>query len=359
MNTNRIKTLLSLAAITATTILAGATSAHAEAPVKEIVQSHIGWEANKTTKGPICTVESKNECQSALVSSQPGGFDEAVSVAGGDAPTGDLYVLDANNHRVQELSAEGKFIAMFGWDVNKTKENEGAPQAERDTCTQESDDTCQAGVEGTAPGQFASEPESIAVDPTNNDFYVAEVSIIYGKNGEPTFGRRVQKFSAEGQFVLEIGKDVNETKKTNLCTAEEEAKEGVNCQGPLQEALPVAASTEPGMFRFAQFDSGLLAVGGPEDLLYVGEEHAVQEFRPNGTWAGEPVTKSETISTRLKEISPASGSYVLGIAVDKDGDTYLDYPGSGSVLEFDNSGKEIKEFAVGSSNEVDRDRSRR
>ncbi len=290
------------------------TSFASEAPVKEIIANHTGLQAD--------------------------------SVAGGNAPAGNVYVLDDNNHRVQELSAEGKFIAMFGWDVNKTKENESAPQSERNICTQESGDTCQAGVEGTAPGQFTTEPESIAVDPTNNDFYVAERSIIYDENGEPTGGHRVQKFSAEGQFVLEIGKDVNETTGGNLCTHEEETA-GTKCQGPSQEVHSIAGSTEPGAFGFAQFDSGLLEVGGPEDLLYVGEEHAVQEFRPNGTWAGEPVTKSETISTRLKEISPASGSYVLGIAVDKDGNTYLEYPGfEPTILEFDNSGKEIKEFTV-------------
>jgi hypothetical protein len=341
-------TLLALLLTSMLLLVFPATGLAGEAPVKEIIESHIGWEADKTTKAPICTVASKHECQPALVSSQPGGFDGAISVAGGDAPTGNVYVLDGHNRRVQELSAEGKFIAMFGWDVNKTKENESAPQAERNICTQESGDTCQAGVEGTAPGQF-SEPVSIAVDPTNDDFYVAEI-VLYGKSGGYTFGERVQKFSAGGQFILEIGKDVNETTGGNLCSREEEIA-GTKCKGPLGEETNLGGDTEPGAFGFYQFSGNMLTVGGPEDLLYVGDGHAVQEFRPNGTSAGEPATQSAAITTRLEEISSSPRSYVLNIAVDNNGDTYLGYlPESGGendiIREFDKSGKEVKEFTV-------------
>ena len=150
---------------------------------------------------------------------------------------------------------------------------------------------------------------SIAVDPTNDDFYVAEI-VAYDKNGGGRFGERVQKFSAGGQFILEIGKDVNETTGGNLCSREEEIA-GTKCKGPLGETTPEGGDTEPGAFGFDESGGGMLTVGGPEDLLYVGDEHAVQEFRPNGTSAGEPATQSAAITTRLEEISRAPGAMFL------------------------------------------------
>lgn len=46
---------------------------------------------------------------------------------------------------------------MFGWDVNKTKVESGsATQQEKNVCTAASKDECQAGVAGSAPGQFDS-----------------------------------------------------------------------------------------------------------------------------------------------------------------------------------------------------------
>jgi hypothetical protein len=294
-----------------------------EPPIKEILTSRIGWEVDTITKGPVCTVASGHECQQpATSSSEPGGFEGVEGVAGGGAPAGHVYVTDGDNHRVQELAANGEFIAMFGREVNANKTN---------VCL--AGETCKAGVEGTLPGQF-SLPQSIAVDPTNDDFYVAE---------RHSGAERVQKFTANGQFILEIGKEVNVTTKGNLCTQTEIAK----CKEPAQVTTP-----EPGAFAFTPNQGNILAVGGPEDHLYVGDEHTVQEFRPDGTWAGEPLAKTEATATRLTEISSAPQSAVTRIAVDHTGIVYLGYSVTcgclppRAVREFDKTGKEIKEFAT-------------
>jgi hypothetical protein len=323
MTTNHIRHSLPLTVLgVILALLVPAAGAHAAtAPVKEILTSRIGSEVNKTTGGNVCTIASTNECQPGKFSSEPGGFEALEGVAGGGAPEGHVFVADGANHRVQELTAAGVFIAMFGREVNANKTN---------VCL--AGETCGAGVEGTAPGQF-SHPQSIAVDPTNDDFYVAE---------QDAGAERIQKFTVNGQFLLEIGKEVNQT-KGNLCTQAEILK----CQAPAPSSTP-----EPGSFAFAPEKGNILAVGGPENHVYVGDEHTVQEFRADGTWTGEPLTKTEAIATRLTELSAASQSTVTRLTVDHAGIVYLGYSigcacePPKAIREFNAAGKETGEFAT-------------
>ena len=269
-----------------------------------------------------------------------GGFQSLLGVAVDNDPAspehGDVYVSDAGNHRVQELTAGGAFVAMFGWEVNATKDKEAAAnQAERNICTAASKDTCQAGVNGPAAGQFSG-PESIAVDPASGNVYIQEFVDVDGEVGE-----RVQELTDEGQFVSELGKEVNRTKKTNLCSEQEVEEAGVECGAGLGSTAAVAV--EDGAFNFPSSAEDLLAVGGKEDLLYVGEEHRVQEFKADGTWVGE---------ISLTSISAAEPASVRALAVEQEtGDVDLVYGDQGlsdTVREFDSSGKEAMHFAVGS-----------
>jgi hypothetical protein len=305
---------LTLATITATTIvmLTGAigVSQAAPPPVKLVLSNHIN-----------------------------NGFTYAVGVAVNEDPASsehnDIYVVDKAHHRVQVLSATGQFVEMFGGEVNETtKEN---------ICTAASHNTCKAGVEGSAPGQFA-EPWSIAIDSSSGDVYVAEY--VYA-NGE--FGLRVQEFTAEGKFVLEIGKGVNTTKdkepssttaEKNLC-AEMEIEQGGTCGGSAQE---IVGSSENGAFNFDKEGSDLLAVGGKADLLYVGDEHRVQEFEAtSGKWVGE---------IPLTSLADGQESDVRALALDREsGDLYLNYAGpsmnSNVIREFDpEDNEELASFPV-------------
>ena len=82
-------------------------------------------------------------------------------------------------------------------------------------------------------------------------------------------------------------------------------------------------------------------MGGPEDLLYVGDEHRVQEFRADGEWKGE---------ISLTSISSEPEWRVEALTVDETGDVYLTYgqgyPFSRTVREFDPSGIEAAHFEV-------------
>jgi hypothetical protein len=331
-------------------VLAGAASiapTHvlaSERPIKEILESRFGWDVNLTKveqpgstqqERNICTVESGDVCQPGGGSEQPGGFKYAESVAA--APNGNVYVADRAHNRVQELKAGGEFVLMFGWNVDKTKVDGGAPQSERNVCTAASGDVCQAGVEGTAAGQF-DKVYSLAVDPSSGDVYVQEVT---GGNF------RVDKYTSEGQFVWMAGKEVNETKdkttgasvaEKNLCMA----ASGDVCKAGV-ESPP--GSDEHNAFKFENGRGDLLAVGAnpakpTEYLLYIGDEDRVQEIdAAGGEWKGE-----------IRLTTPvAPGNRVIALAIDMTGDVYLvdqAVPGavSNAVCEFGPAGNEERCF---------------
>jgi hypothetical protein len=297
----RTRTILTLLLAAAAVTLTAPTAATA-IPVKLLPDGQIG----SGTSGP-----------------EPGQFDFPESVA--VSPTGTVYVAEFGNGRIQELTTSGEFVGMFGWEVNATKDAEpGATQAEKNVCTAASKDACKAGVKGEAAGQF-SNPVNVTTDPASKNIYV-------GEDGAGNAGR-VQELTSAGRLLLEIGHDVNKTKPGNVCTEEEVEKTGVTCGAPTP-----SSTVEHGTVRLQSGSGDLLAAGGPEDLLYVGEEDRVQEFHADGEWAGE---------IDLTGIS--AGGAVTALALDgATGDVYLTY-GSGRqtvVHEFDAAGQELKKFEV-------------
>jgi NHL repeat len=284
MTAKHMKKTLPLAVVTATIMmLAGATCAQAR-PVKLVPSSDI-----------------------------TAGFQYPESVA--FAPGGNIYVADRGNTRVQELTATGEFVLMFGKEVNETTKG--------DICTEEeitkSAVKCKAGVEGSAAGAFNGN-QGVAVDPSTGNVYVQDF-----------FNWRVDEYTAAGQFVLMFGKEVNETTKGNICTEEEITKSAVKCKAG------VRGGTEHGEFDFAHFAGNLLAVGGagPNHLLYVGDQGRVQELEADGAW--------------VRGIAIACT--VGALAVDETGDVYAvcSNPISSEVnvvQEFNPSGVEIHSFTV-------------
>jgi NHL repeat len=315
-----------LAAIAALLMLATASIAHANTPPVKLI--------------PTITVDN--------------GFQYPESVAVNNDPTsptyGNIYVADRGNHRIQELTATGVFVSMFGGQVNQTRTKAidakgGTPtQAEieeENICTAASKDICQAGARGEAPGQFG-ETVHIAIDPSTGDIYTVEEDT--GGNGSDklVLGGRVQEFTAEGHFVLEAGQEVNLHTKGSTCTHEEMEKDGVQCTGPALHSPGFlgAGVAEPG----ALARPASVAVGGPEDLVYVGEEHRAQEFEADGKYKRE---------IPLTAISPGEGSQVTALAVNETGDVYLDYrsgsaniEGENTLREFDPAGQQIAGFPL-------------
>ena len=79
----------------------------------------------------------------------------------GVSPSGDVYVADSYNDRIQKFTANGAFIKKFG-------------------------------TSGTGDGQFDS-PRSVAFGP-GGELYVAD-----------TWNDRIQKFTADEVFVMKFG----------------------------------------------------------------------------------------------------------------------------------------------------------
>jgi hypothetical protein len=121
--------------------------------------------------------------------------DVAIDQSSG-ASRGDFYVSDPGHFRVEKFDAQGKFVLMFGKEVNKTKVEAKASEAEQNVCSAASGNECQSGVQGTAgKGQF-SNPRFVAVDSSSSasagDVYVGDsaTSTIY-------------KFDQNGGFISE------------------------------------------------------------------------------------------------------------------------------------------------------------
>jgi hypothetical protein len=246
-----------------------------EPPIEEALQAHFGREVNVTKTQEhagqaledVCLVlpPPGETCAPGKESLVPGGFTFPNSVAGAPAPSNDVYVTDGGN-RVQDLTPAGEVVRVFG-------------------------------ARGTGAGQFEG-PRGVAIDQTNGYIYVRDF-----------FNWRVEKFTSTGIFVLMFGKEVN-TDGSDICTASEEIKCKAGVRGP-------EGGKVPSQFNFAgsQTDGDVLAVG-PGGVVYVADEHRVQEFEENGAFKGE---------ISLSAISSANGSQVTGLAVDGAGDVYVVY----------------------------------
>lgn len=109
-----------------------------------------------------------------------------------DERTGDVYVADAGNNRIDEFDARGNFILAFGKGVDQ---NTGG-----DVCSAASGDTCQVGTAGHGSGQLTS-PAFVAVDnsagPSAGDVYV-------GDTGQVNSGAVVSKFNGSGNYLSSI-----------------------------------------------------------------------------------------------------------------------------------------------------------
>jgi DNA-binding beta-propeller fold protein YncE len=189
--------------------------------------------------------------------------------------TGDVYVVDSTNHRVQHFDATGAFVRAWGRDVVTG----GVTGFE--VCTAAA--SCKAGTTGTLGGEFNS-PQGIAVDQADGSVYVTD---------QTNF--RVQKFDATGTFVLAFGRDVltGGVTTTEVCT--------------------VAASCKIGTAG---------AAGGEFASTFSGHVAVVPAGAPN---AGNVIV-ADPANRRVQEFTSA-GAFVLAFGAD------VDNPSGGTAFE--------------------------
>jgi hypothetical protein len=263
-----------------------------------------------------------------------------------DRATGDVYVSDRSNQRVDKFDGSGKFLMAWGWGVAN-----GAQELQ--TCTT----SCRVGDEGYGPGELCLN-QGLAVD---NDPLSASYGDVYV---ESFCGRDVEKFDSSGKFLLAFGGHVNETTDGNVCVA------GEACRG---------GTTGAGDGEFEWSAHGNYIAVGPGGAVYVGDKARVQVFEPSGAWkenislsalsstgdvtalavdsAGDVFVKDEEVAG-VREFEPngvekgtqfdAGSTAVAAVALDGSGDLYVvDESGGVHFLEYGPSGKGLASFGLG------------
>jgi DNA-binding beta-propeller fold protein YncE len=165
----------------------------------------------KTMCAAVCALSLTSASALAAKQYVPGGsFGEPGAAAGQlEGPegvavndnTGNVYVADTGNMRIDEFEADGAFVEAWGWEVG------GVPGVGKCTTLI----PCQKGASGAGPGEFET-VSGIAVDnstgASKEDVYTSDVG-----------DALVEKFTAVGEFLSVL---------TGTC---EKAGEAAPCSG--------------------------------------------------------------------------------------------------------------------------------
>ncbi len=205
-----------------------------------------------------------------------GEFEGPTGVAINDE-SGEVYVVDRNNQRVQRFTEEGGFQVGWGWGVA-----DGTTEALQTCLTK-----CFAGLEGAGAGEF-SFPEGGAVDNDPLSSSHGDVYVFDARN------HRVEKFDASGTFVLMFGGEVNAA-GGDVCLAGEECQAGVS-------------GSEHGQFESAEGDTIDVDAAGK---VYVGDRNRVQVFTASGAFEHE-IPLPGVGSVEALAVDTSEEVYVLG-----------------------------------------------
>jgi NHL repeat len=126
----------------------------------------------------ICVPANGDTCQTGTSGAAGGQFATSTAFGGGIAvapATGDVFVADPTNRRVQEFESDGDFLRLWGFDVVSTgpgndldTDGAGPDLADQfEICVPANGDVCKSGLTtaGTDNGRFGlNQPVHIAVD---------------------------------------------------------------------------------------------------------------------------------------------------------------------------------------------------
>jgi len=222
-----------------------------------------------TTWGSLCDLSTGSGCTDpdggGPLQLGDGEFNEPSAVAV-DA-TGNVYVADTDNHRIQKFDSTGTFITKWG---SRCRLTNGSGCVDPDG----------AGALEAGDGQFDM-PSDIAVDAAGN-VYIADED-----------NHRIQKFDSTGTFLIKWGTECFVEKGAGVCVDPDGA-------GPLE-------------FGDGQFvEPSAIAVGGGS--VYVADRNGrIQKFDLTGALLGKWGGRGE---------GPGQLERPSGLTVDATGNIY-------------------------------------
>jgi hypothetical protein len=185
------------------TLVAGTSELSGTVEISTIVNGAPTVGDDTGTGFETCPVAT--ECKAGTASggnaaaSGNGSLDHPQSVAV-DEDTGNVYVSDRGNRRVDEYDGEGHFIRSFGFDVAES--GPGNTGTEYEVCQQAEGDVCKIGVGGAGAGQYGTGNISgfgIAVTPPDGNAATGTVYLADSGN------RRVDTFNLDGSSPASFG----------------------------------------------------------------------------------------------------------------------------------------------------------
>jgi len=265
-----------------------------------------GADADATPDGgsdyELCTVAE--DCQQALASAGNGtaAGNGALSGPSGlaiDQDTGEIYVSDTANNRINVYSGDGAFLRSFGADV--VASGPGDAGSGYEVCVAANGDVCQGGSAGAGAGQIDG-GVGIAVSPADGNPASGTVFLADGKNlrvntygldgGSPSsFGSVANFATSEPRYVavdsrgIVYASDHQNEQEIERYDSENANGGGVGFLAPIA-APPLVPSNNNGTTAL-QVDPDSDGAGPDEDVLYVlrtfsslGVRTVIQQFGP-------------------------------------------------------------------------------
>lgn len=255
-----------------------------------------------------------------------GQFDAPGGVAVNES-TGDVYVADTDNNRIQRFAADGTFISAIGWGVD-----DGLPALE--VCTS----GCQAGLAGDGDGQM-DQPTGIGINQTTGDVYVGSQGsgTIAQLTGAGAFVRTFPGTPYDGNTlvagvdVLEVAPDGDVYVTAPGQTLRFDASGTPLTDFPAQTSRPIVVAFDgngdmllsddngaaSGLYRFDAFGTGLgrLFQSAPPRIVAADAPHAVLLVG----WSSFGKTRFQTVD---RDGADRVSSFGEGLVADASGSAY-------------------------------------
>jgi DNA-binding beta-propeller fold protein YncE len=263
-----------------------------------------------------------------------------------DETTGDVYVVDRANQRIDRFGANGEFIAAWGWGVQNG-------QKEFEIC----EASCEAGIAGAGKGQLSS-PEAIAVDNSTSPADPSKGDVYVVADGRLEHGR-LAKFTAEGEPLGSIKQEGDEAKwEGTLDGVAVDASgtlyvyRGTEAEGHIERFSDAERNQfeEPSLETSVSCPKPGFAVDSVGDTLYVDhEEENREEACPFEE--GEPARPvvgaqleidAESTETIISALDPSPTTAIA--AEPSSGDVYVE--NVGTVAEFNRAGSLIQSLPL-------------